>query len=336
MCRCRIGSTNTCPNSHPSCSQKINFLYTRCLPNQLVDALIARFILQFLQTLEVLQDVARHEILLGRRAYDEFSRAIMGRMRWDFDWRWCNKCIIDWRDNRLHIVMEECKEGSSEPTGTQVLAPSISTTYAPHGRMSTELQTMVATWRGLLSQCPDLFRVLQARRLLFHPTSSAEYNQSSEVRQIRIVLDLSWDDIQRLCPEPIVSRDLAGGSIRLMQQIESGNLPMTFWSIFMSWNEQICPKWGRHIRSSPQCDPELLQELDQFIPPFDVFSDSWNHLQPVEFHDVVQWLKASYDPRPDLIRRWEGYLRESMVRKKRDYNHQELEERWQDKLAWDN
>ncbi|KAJ7901440.1 hypothetical protein B0H13DRAFT_1883028 [Mycena leptocephala] len=65
-------------------------------------------------------------------------------------------------------------------------------------------------------------------------------------------------------------------------------------------------EWGRHIRSSPQPDPELLQKLDQFVPPWDVFSKPWCRLEPVEFYDVIRWLKASAAPQPDLIDHWRG------------------------------
>jgi hypothetical protein len=53
-------------------------------------------------------------------------------------------------------------------------------------------------------------------------------------------------------------------------------------------------EWGCHIRSSPQQDPELLQKLDQFVPPWDAFSKASVCLKPVEFYDVIQWLKVSF------------------------------------------
>jgi len=94
-------------------------------------------------------------------------------------------------------------------------------------------------------------------------------------------------------------------------------------------------EWGHHIRSSPQPDPGLLQKLDQFVPLWDVFSHPLDHLQPVEFYDVIQWLKTSPDPQPDSIDRWQGYLVESIVRKRKDgfhWDHSDdaLEKRWQD------
>lgn len=54
------------------------------------------------------------------------------------------------------------------------------------------------------------------------------------------------------------------------------------------------PEWGRHIRSSPHSSPELLNELRDFVPHWDVFSNFVHvtYLCPIEFHDVVQWLKV--------------------------------------------
>lgn len=58
------------------------------------------------------------------------------------------------------------------------------------------------------------------------------------------------------------------------------------WGLGDRWNYQ---EWGRHIRSSPQGDPELLHALNCFLPPWDA---SFRKLEPVEFHDVVQWLQV--------------------------------------------
>jgi hypothetical protein len=54
-------------------------------------------------------------------------------------------------------------------------------------------------------------------------------------------------------------------------------------------------EWGRHIRSSPQSNSELLQELREFFLPWDVFSEveGMEGFEPVEFYDVVQWLEVS-------------------------------------------
>ncbi|KAJ6535639.1 hypothetical protein B0H19DRAFT_1080103 [Mycena capillaripes] len=86
-------------------------------------------------------------------------------------------------------------------------------------------------------------------------------------------------------------------------------------------------EWGLHVRSSPESDPELLKELMGFVPRWDVFGGNVPEL--VEFHDVVQWLRASPHPPPDLIDRWVGYLTKSREK----YRGGELGERWQSHLA---
>ncbi|KAF7348913.1 putative nwd2 protein [Mycena venus] len=104
---------------------------------------------------------------------------------------------------------------------------------------------------------------------------------------------------------------------------------------FMRWLKGLVGPFSKmgplRCRCSPQSNPELLKELMEFIPPWDVFSG--NGLEPVEFHDVVQWLRASPIPPPDLTDRWVGYLKESMVRAGKKYSDEELEERWQKHLA---
>ncbi|KAJ7441179.1 hypothetical protein B0H11DRAFT_1933115 [Mycena galericulata] len=85
-------------------------------------------------------------------------------------------------------------------------------------------------------------------------------------------------------------------------------------------------------------DSELLQKLDQFVPPWNAFLDRWNPLEPADFYDVVQWLKASSNLRPDLIDHWQGYLAESIVQIGKDdkwpvdYSDGALEKRWQEHL----
>ncbi|KAJ7797921.1 hypothetical protein B0H14DRAFT_2618448, partial [Mycena olivaceomarginata] len=138
-------------------------------------------------------------------------------------------------------------------------------------------------------------------------------------------------ELDNLYPESIVSRDLARGLLRLMRRIEDGELPMIFWSEWLTDDhEWHCLEWGRHVRSSPQSNPELLRELDQFVPPWDVFSEG---LEPVEFYDVVRWLKTSTDAHVDLIDRWRSHLTESMARAGANYSDDELEERWQARTA---
>jgi hypothetical protein len=54
-------------------------------------------------------------------------------------------------------------------------------------------------------------------------------------------------------------------------------------------------EWGHHIRSCPQPDPKLLQKIDQFVPPWEVFSDNKRTIfEPVEFHGIIQSLMVSF------------------------------------------
>ncbi|KAJ7788121.1 hypothetical protein B0H13DRAFT_2395099 [Mycena leptocephala] len=70
----------------------------------------------------------------------------------------------------------------------------------------------------------------------------------------------------------------------------------------------------------------------QFVPPWDLFSKEYVDLEPVEFHDVVQWLKTSPNPQPELIDHWQGYSIESMIRTETNYTNKELEKRWKNHL----
>ncbi|KAJ7889195.1 hypothetical protein B0H13DRAFT_884898 [Mycena leptocephala] len=210
--------------------------------------------------------------------------------------------------------------------------------------MTGEVQAIVRACRALLSQAPGLVCIFHAGRLLTPDISElVDPSGSHQLLRIHIVLDLPWDDIlgyicslrplithksvffhtlflflPALCwelddlyPAAMVSRNLACGFLRLMKQIGGEERPMTFWNALKPGWERGC-EWGRHIRSCPQPDPELLQKVDQFVPPWDSFGYD---LEPVDFYDVVQWLKTSPNPRPDLIGCWQGYLAKSIVQK---------------------
>ncbi|KAJ7739160.1 hypothetical protein B0H16DRAFT_1569057, partial [Mycena metata] len=86
--------------------------------------------------------------------------------------------------------------------------------------------------------------------------------------------------------------------------------------------------WGHLVRCSQYPNTPLLSTLDNFTPV-------WEHLNsplsPVEFHDVIQWLKAHPDPPIVLIARWEGYLVQSRDQCKQSGMRaiDDLERRWQ-------
>ncbi|KAJ7735201.1 hypothetical protein B0H16DRAFT_134015 [Mycena metata] len=160
---------------------------------------------------------------------------------------------------------------------------------------------------------------------------------------IRILLDISWDDMKAaiclicpilgeedskfkemllvlptLCaeiyPESFTSRDLALGFLRIMRKIPYCDLSLEFWTNF---NKYGILHWGQHVRSSPHSSLRLLHELHKFVPHWDVSFDEPSSgdyqpgLHPIEFHDVVQWLKASPNSPIELIERWKGYLEQS-------------------------
>ncbi|KAJ7690378.1 hypothetical protein B0H17DRAFT_591465 [Mycena rosella] len=142
-------------------------------------------------------------------------------------------------------------------------------------------------------------------------------------------LPILCQEFDELYPEALVSTELACGYIRLIQRIGDRDLPMELWKYSSPFVKYL--EWGRHIRSSPTSSPELLLDLRRFVPHWDGFVDGEEQLQPNEFHDVVQWLKASPDPQLDLIERWQGYLEASMHRWG-NFSDDQLEARWQHNL----
>ncbi|KAJ6449191.1 hypothetical protein C8R45DRAFT_917362 [Mycena sanguinolenta] len=282
--------------------------------------------------------------------------------------------IQRWEDYRF-VWLYENTPRQIYSRDTEVLAPSLGTINALRSRTTGDVQAIVVACQEILSRSPDLVRILHASRLF---TLDPVYHSPGQLFRTHIVLDLSWDTILEcfcslrplvthtpsvvfhtlslvlpaLCweldylhPAAMVSRDLACGFIRLIQQIGTGERPLWLWHLINLYGHDR-GEWGLHIRSSPLSDPELLQKLDQFIPPQEIFSkDDYHILEPVEFYDTIQWLEASPAPRTDLITRWQGYLAESIVRKhiddKRraqmrkkdyvpeDYSDAVLEKRWQ-------
>ncbi|KAJ7120360.1 hypothetical protein C8R44DRAFT_672130 [Mycena epipterygia] len=249
-----------------------------------------------------------------------------------------------WEDYRLMFYYEDLSRQTSrslskawvrtywkQPQG-RLLCPALRIFSTSVNDGSLELLDPL---RAILTQSPHLARVFQAWWLLYHPKLSffdpfgSILGRPHELFLIRILLGLSWGDMRAaicllhpilgeeprkfremllilptLCveihPETFTSRDLALGSLT---------------DIWQSVPESGFLEWGQHIRSSPHSSPELLHELREFVPHWPVYGDSWRiNLQPIEFHDVVQWLKASPDPPLELIVCWQGYLEESKSR----------------------
>ncbi|KAJ7920414.1 hypothetical protein B0H13DRAFT_2319466 [Mycena leptocephala] len=250
-------------------------------------------------------------------------------------------------------LLEERDQRSPGRNDAEILAPSLHTLSALGARMSSRFQGALAACREHLVQYPRLSFMLQASRLFNSDgTFPPDTHDPAQWFRLRIVLDLSWDDIQAcLCSlrplatqksdfvytpflflpalcreltgvnsEAMVSCDLARGFIRLMRRLENREMPFRFWTM-LSWDER---DWGRHIRSSPQSNPELLQELNDFVPPWDIFDHG--------IFSTLLTLQTSSNPQPDLIDHWQNYLTESRYRSGTNYSDELLEQRWQDHL----
>ncbi|KAJ7840012.1 hypothetical protein B0H13DRAFT_2101258, partial [Mycena leptocephala] len=132
--------------------------------------------------------------------------------------------------------------------------------------------------------------------------------------ELRVALGLSWDEtraaicslrsilnekprrmdklldvIHALCSELSGDTSLARGFLRLIQKFGAYDLPARLLHRFAR-----CPvgAWGSHVRSSPHSSTELLHDLDEFVPPWNVFSKEDMIDPSAEFYDVVQWLKV--------------------------------------------
>ncbi|KAJ6509785.1 hypothetical protein DFH09DRAFT_1050008 [Mycena vulgaris] len=240
-----------------------------------------------------------------------------------------------------------------------VLSPSLQVSRTFQAEMDDSLQMSTHALRELFAQFPQLVRFFQARRLLSNNRSYVSEPFGVGLFNICVLLDIPWNDMKdalsslrsivdedprkiatmlmvlpTLCRElpEHTSRDLGLGFLRLIRQIGDHELPLKIWELF-TWTEiGQFPEWGRHIRCSPHSSSELLHAVREFDPPLDWFS-VWDmcelHLCPVDFHDVLQWLKTFADPPLDLVVRWEGYLREAQELYEYKYSDDELEERWQ-------
>ncbi|KAJ7450816.1 hypothetical protein FB451DRAFT_1101663 [Mycena latifolia] len=170
-----------------------------------------------------------------------------------------------------------------------------------------------------LSKSPGLLCIFHAIDILSSPS----------IFLVKSLLDRSWDEMREIiCPiRDIVGEDLtklqllstwmkdrakdcqwamehknmARRCIRVLKDVDSGELNVHFWS----WT---CPSWGLLIRTTPPC-PELLQEICEFVPPFWMCDDTDRPgLDPMDFHNVVQWFKTFQVPPLAVIHRWEGYF----------------------------
>ncbi|KAJ7642323.1 hypothetical protein DFH06DRAFT_1097587 [Mycena polygramma] len=185
-------------------------------------------------------------------------------------------------------------------------APAPAMIHALHARINQfckENKAILQAFGALLSQSPSLLRVLRARRLiLFNLTRNDDDDDNDKFFQpflaVRILLDISWEDILQcirslrpfvtrashnfpllfllhpaLCqldglyPDDIAARDLGCAFLRLIKRVQRGQLPKDLWENLMYLPmSDGCTGWGRHVRSAPPADPEILWELGDFSP----------------------------------------------------------------------
>jgi hypothetical protein len=182
--------------------------------------------------------------------------------------RWDNYGFIGLYEDIQHQIMDNLLEKRDdwcpERTDRQVCAPSLHTLLTLQSRMSRELRTVLASYRELLAQSPQLFRIFQAKLLIFpRSNTSRRANYLGQLFQLRFVFDLSWEAIEgsiysirslmsqesdffytqflflpTICveldsvyPRTMVSADLACGFLRLLRRIANGDLPMFFGSV---------------------------------------------------------------------------------------------------------
>jgi hypothetical protein len=189
--------------------------------------------------------------------------------------RWQDYCFMHLYEHSQYRITSNLLEASnklgSEITNSEVLTPSLHVIHAVQDRFICDSGVTLKACRKLLLQSPDLIRILQVGRLLLIPDTSSDaasiqtldidFTYSTKIFRIHILLDLSWNDIQKcicslrplankdsklfytlflclptLCwklnslyPKALVSRDLACRFIQVMQQIENQDLPLAFW-----------------------------------------------------------------------------------------------------------
>ncbi|KAF8182109.1 hypothetical protein K438DRAFT_1840325 [Mycena galopus ATCC 62051] len=196
-------------------------------------------------------------------------------------------------------------------------------------------QVPLEACRELVVQSPEFVRIFQATWALqihFHCPGETLY-------YTRLLLDIPWDSIvvafsalssivalgrgtekegpactlaivftlsAELHPSGLaaVTSDLARGFIRVIQRVVTGDLALHLY------DHLLCSAWGQLVRSSPHSSAELLQDLHEFVPPWEEFplKYPWHYCLCIELHDVIQWLQQLPDPPLRLIERWKIYL----------------------------
>ncbi|KAJ7620176.1 hypothetical protein FB45DRAFT_1062543 [Roridomyces roridus] len=149
------------------------------------------------------------------------------------------------------------------------------------------------------------------------------------IYRTRILLDLSWDEIissmfalqsqsasiHAANPPryPSAYTDISLGFLRLLRRISNDEIPATVWHIVAADSQDTLfaepgHGWGYFVS---QCSfDQLADEIHRFTSPSTIFHSTGIIMDPTNFELVLEWLKASR-VETEMIRTWEGYLKES-------------------------
>ncbi|KAJ7605374.1 hypothetical protein DFH06DRAFT_258869 [Mycena polygramma] len=93
---------------------------------------------------------------------------------------------------------------------------------------------------------------------------------------------------------------IAHRCVQLLKDIGSGVLYFEPWT----WAN---PCWGILIRTSPAY-LDLLHDIRDLVPPIRLLDFDPTCCNPIDVHNVLEWLKMYPQPPLDIIKRWEGYF----------------------------
>ncbi|KAJ7440965.1 hypothetical protein FB451DRAFT_1569394 [Mycena latifolia] len=172
-----------------------------------------------------------------------------------------------------------------------------------------------------LSKSPWLLHFFYANEVL------SRMSESFRLYPLHTILNISWEEIRStLCSlRDIMGKDnnkvqtlarfiwdkvhrydgatertrIALQCIQVLKGVNSGQIPVDYWSGCSPAN------WGLSIRLNPSC-PQLLQDIRDFTPPFTLpYLGHGGHLDPIDFHNILQWLKMFPEPPWEMIHQWE-------------------------------
>ncbi|KAJ7434154.1 hypothetical protein FB451DRAFT_303788 [Mycena latifolia] len=205
------------------------------------------------------------------------------------------------------------------------------------------VQLSDAACHAILSQSPELLRILQACWVCRTTFSGMTKLRMKSQFYIRFLLHIPWDDLRAIirasrallghssreklfilwnfslrsttiCPEvypwPSTCRDLARGCVRL--QLDQDGLP--------SSQRSNIEFWSQLVRLSPPCN-DLLTDICNLSTSLE--------MDDFDIHNVLEWLKTFPQPPLDVIEHWQRCLEECR-RAFHGSTFKECEELWTD------